>query len=57
MIAMATLGHTMSNEQDTFGTVLGSACWPSLNENPWTVTNPDCHKYATYAAAALRNKG
>jgi len=24
------------NEQDTFGTVLGSACWPSVNLNPWT---------------------
>jgi hypothetical protein len=24
------------NEQDTFGTVLGSACWPSVDMNPWT---------------------
>jgi hypothetical protein len=24
------------NEVDTFGNVLGSACWPSVNLNPWT---------------------
>jgi len=36
------LGANDLNEQDTFGTVLGSACWPSINQNPWTVTNPDC---------------
>jgi len=36
------LSATDVNEKDTFGNILGSACWPGVNENPWTVTNPAC---------------
>jgi hypothetical protein len=30
------------DETDTFGTILGSACFPAVNMNPWTSFNPKC---------------
>ncbi len=30
------------NVSDTNGNVFGSACFPSVNDNPWTTTNPKC---------------
>lgn len=33
---------TALDEMDTFGNIFGSACFPSVNENPWTIANPAC---------------
>jgi len=36
------LAPIIANVSNTFGASLGGACFPSVNQNPWTVPNPKC---------------
>jgi len=44
--------HFVTNIEDTFGNVLGSACFPALNENPWTDSSGNLLSNADFGGEA-----
>jgi hypothetical protein len=46
------LGLYVANLQDTFGNILGSACFPAINENPWTDASGNILANANFGGGA-----